>query len=398
MNKFQFIKHLLETKKFTPSQKERFFKLVSSELADVGNPNQEILEDIRLIKERLGMEEADKKGKDSFLSFALDPAEQEDVLKELTSEQIIQITSLGKKKNVPEPNPKHVADFMSLFNKRDGLKYLTHDYDENSEFEIDKLLISAKKVFDDAAKKLNIPQSLWRIVKQFAFDSEQTEWSSISKDYKNSLPLKIGWATNELRAWSKQNKLHPIHKEEYKKIIDDFKRITRIGEGNLNMLIKTVLEKVFADKFNDYEIVEKELSKADFYSNVGYFKIALETIFEEIKKYTIKHEIPDEKKKITLEYSRGISPDNYYLRTLRITHHYSYPIKELAILLQEWHEKGNMGKIKEKLKGYCHWSIETIIEKEPVRVNILKESDTKTYEKLNTKPEGFTHVLTFYYK
>jgi hypothetical protein len=26
-----------------------------------------------------------------------------------------------------EPNPKHVADFMSLFNQREGLKYLTHD-------------------------------------------------------------------------------------------------------------------------------------------------------------------------------------------------------------------------------------------------------------------------------
>lgn len=55
MNKFQFIKHLLDTKKFTPAQKERFFKLVSTELGDIGNHNQEILEDIRLIKERLGM-------------------------------------------------------------------------------------------------------------------------------------------------------------------------------------------------------------------------------------------------------------------------------------------------------------------------------------------------------
>ena len=155
---------------------------------------------------------------------------------------------------------------MSLFNERKGLKYLTHDFDENGIFNIDEFLKAANIVFEEKTKKLDIPQSLWRIVKQFAFDSKQTEWSSISEDYKKTLPLTIGWATLELRAWSKTNKLHPIHNEQYKKIIDDFKRITRIGEGNLNMLMKTVLEKVFADELENYEIVEKELSKADFYS------------------------------------------------------------------------------------------------------------------------------------
>lgn len=57
MNKFQFIKHLLDTKKFTPSQKERFFKLVSAELENVGDRDQKIHEDILLIKDRLGLRE-----------------------------------------------------------------------------------------------------------------------------------------------------------------------------------------------------------------------------------------------------------------------------------------------------------------------------------------------------
>ena len=35
---------------------------------------------------------------------------------------------------------------------------------------------------------------------------------------------------------------------------------------------------------------------------------------------------------------------------VRITHHNSFPVKELALLLQEWHEKGNIGKIKKNLE------------------------------------------------
>ena len=56
-----------------------------------------------------------------------------------------------------------------------------------------------------------------------------------------------------------------------------------------------------------------------------------------------------------------------------------------------------MGKIKEKLRGYCHWSVETTIEKTPLRVNILREKDASEFEKIDTS-EGFTHILTFYYK
>ena len=57
MNKFQFIKHLLDTKKFTPTQKERFFKLVSTEMANVDDRDQKILEDIQLIKHKIGLKD-----------------------------------------------------------------------------------------------------------------------------------------------------------------------------------------------------------------------------------------------------------------------------------------------------------------------------------------------------
>ena len=55
MNKFQFIKELLDTKKFNPHQKERFFKLVSNELGKVEDQDRKVLGDIQLIKKKIGL-------------------------------------------------------------------------------------------------------------------------------------------------------------------------------------------------------------------------------------------------------------------------------------------------------------------------------------------------------
>lgn len=381
-SRYDFILDLIENKKLNPSQKERVLVLSAQEIKKEG----EFLKD-RLRK----LEDGDRK--DAVLIKRIE--EIENRLNKLKGVQNTPVKPIREHEDVPKPNPKHVADFMSLFNKRDGLKYLTHDYDENSDFDIDKFLISANNVFKEKTKKLNIPQSLWRIVKEYAFDSKQTEWTSISEDYKKPIQLKIGWATKKLRDWSKQNNLHPIHNEEYKKIINDFKRITRIESPNLEKIINTTLDSVFKLEKDSFKIEKIALSKADFYSHVEFLKTAFKTIFEEIK---IRSDSPD-KKKISIKYERSASEDGYYLRKILITHHQSFPpAKELKLILDEWQEKGNMGKIKEKLTGYCHWSVETIIEDDPIRVNILREKEISEYEQIEYNPEGFTHILTFYYK
>jgi hypothetical protein len=58
MNKFEFIKEVLETKKFNSNQKERFIRLVSSEFANLEAKDSEILADIKAIKKKIGLSEA----------------------------------------------------------------------------------------------------------------------------------------------------------------------------------------------------------------------------------------------------------------------------------------------------------------------------------------------------
>jgi hypothetical protein len=379
-DKYEFILNLIEHNKLTPVQKECILRLSAQELRNDGDQMHERIKNI-------------EKGGEKNTELIKRIEEIENKLNQLKDDKNPSIKFTRLPKNAPEPNPKHVADFMSYFNQRDGLKYLTHDFDEDGSFNIDSFLISAFNIFEKTTGKLKIPTSLWRIVKQFAFDSQQTEWTSISEDYKKTIPIKIGWATKELRDWSKQNDLHPIRNEEYRKVINDFKRITRIEKSNLEKLVTSTLDGVFRNELEDFVVEKKNLGKADFYSHVGNLKIALEAIFEEI----LNRSDVGEKKRFSIEYEREYL-DDYALRKIKIIHFNSYPSKELKLILSEWNEKGNMGKIKEKLRGYCHWSVETMIENTPARVNILKDKDTPEYEEIEHIPDGFTHTLTFYYK
>jgi hypothetical protein len=176
-------------------------------------------------------------------------------------------------------------------------------------------------------------------------------------------------------------------------VIKDFKRLTRIESPNLETLIDKVFGSINPEK--------RDLSKADFYTHVGQFSSALQTIFEEIKQRTDT----DEKKKVSVEYQKAgvckYKDENFLVRNVVITHHESYPTRDDEDLIKDWVslEKGNMGKIAGLLKGYCHWSVITKIGEKPVKVNILREKGTPETEDVDaSEVKGFTHILTFYYQ
>lgn len=284
-------------------------------------------------------------------------------------------------------NPKHVAEFMSLFNQKDGLKYLTHDIDGSDNFNYNEVLSLVRKVCTENFEEKDIPSTLRELLNQFIF-SEHPKWKSFDKDY-NELEMTTGWSVD---VW-KQDKsnLHPIRQQQFFEIIRNFKRLTRIESPYL----ETIVNKVFTD--DNFELEFQDLSKADFYTHVGEFKAALETMFVEIQKQADS----DEKKKVTVSYKRE-TRDEFFVRKIIITHHNSFPTRDdQDALIKEWLslEKGCMAKIASHLQGYCHWSIETCVDGKPVRVNILREQETQPRESIdNENLVGFTHILTFYYQ
>ena len=373
-NKIDFISDLLARKDVRADDKERFFMLAKEEIKLSGESDANKINDIVKRIEKL---------------------EESKSTKEIID---VNISEKVPKAKILNNNPKHVAEFMSLFNKRDGLKYLTHDFDEDGVFEIEAFLEKAKEVFKNKSKRgqLEIPISLWQILNQFAFE-KKPNWFSYDSDYKN-ISIKEGWFTDKWINWSKENNnLHPIRNIEYKIIINHFRQLTRIESPQLETLVENVIDNVFGKNSEGIDTVS--LSKADFYTHVPSFRKALISIFEEIKYREEK--LKREEKKVSIKFERTVD-DNFFIRKLIITHYDSFPSpsKEIELLSKEWQSsdsKGTMGGIKNYLIGYCNWSVETKIEGKAVRINILRDAKTSEIEYISDAV-GFTHILTFYYK
>jgi len=287
-----------------------------------------------------------------------------------------------------EHSPKDVARFMSLFNKRDGLKYLTHDFDEEGKFEISFFLEKWRSIFEQSLRGKNgfeIPSSLYRIVNEFAFSSKPN-WTSVNDRLVNE-----GWSTDKWIKWSSKNMLHPFRNTGLKVIIEDFRRLIRVESPNLEFLVNEAFSDALIDENNKYSLKLDQVSKADFYTHIPSLKRALFAIFSAMGKYGGDRDI-------TVSYQRS-TEDDFFVRKLIISQTNSYPTKELEQILIEWNtDKGAMGGIKHNLYGYCDWSIETKIDNTPYRINILKDKKTPKFDVIGMEEIiGFKHILKFYY-
>jgi hypothetical protein len=284
---------------------------------------------------------------------------------------------------IRQHKPKDVANFMYLFNNPNGLKYLTHDFDQQKDFDIELFLENTKKIFEKETKKLKIPTYLYSIINEFSF-SENPNWGN---------GMNEGFSCSKWKNWSKEYKLSPFRNPEFINTINEFRKLTRIEAPDLKKDVEEIIENVFSDSKIEYSL--KRLENADFYTNTKEFKLALKSIFEIIRDKGKK--LPNNKFDVTF---KGRLVGNYYEIKLIITHYNSFPSKDFNQLLPEWKtEKGTIGNISKKLFGYCDWSIESKFENGSFRINLLKDNNEPEFEKLaNENSIGTIHTLTFYYK
>jgi len=294
-----------------------------------------------------------------------------------------ELQNFGKKPNVVNHKPKDVADFMNLFDDPRGLKYLTHDFDESDQvFDIDKYLSLAKDVFYETTKNKSIPKSLWAIVNEFAF-SKTPSWNKGCND---------GWSTEERILWSRNEKKHLKRNTSFSKTIENFRKLTRIEAPELKYILKNIIKDKLGDRFLGFEIQIIDCEKADFYTNVSYFKEAIKLILDGCyKRISISNSI-------LINYERVLDKD-YRKRIIRITHIDSFSVKPEEEFISDLEKgKGELADVKLKLTGYCDWAIETIMDDIPIRINILNEKQKIYTDYLNSNPVGFTHIFTFYQK
>ena len=229
MNKFGFIKQLLENEKFNASQKERFFKLVSKELETAKHIDDQVLEDIRLIKEKIGLKKQESQKVNSQIEIGTfkgslnadeelsTESNENEGLKEKIKSEDIAIEGVKRKdsknQNLKEYlSPKDLHDFLLEYNQDLILKYTCHTIDSSES--IQNILNRCKIEEYDFLKHLKIIHIHFNKL-SFKYHNKvlkniiglmSTYLGTYNKDEGWSENIKIKWISEELESWCKQNK------------------------------------------------------------------------------------------------------------------------------------------------------------------------------------------------
>lgn len=393
MNKFTFIKDLLENNKLNQSQKDRFFKLVSYELIKSENINNTVIEDIEDLKKRIGRYE--KKGDYT-----------EDVTKDINNNPSFQV-----KNSINHPiihNAPDLVNLMSLFSSNEkALKYTTHSW-EFGKFESYEDFI--KKISDEW-KEIN--QELKRLnprfhgkISNFLFHNKLGEKPEGNNYYNmwGDMGLKFGWSSIALKSYMKHQKNDPfacpipesiknIEKEEnllyFQDYVSVFKNEIEVREDN--NALENLINKLWSNILGyDFTVTQEDIIGVSFFTDVAYLKSTLEIIFKSFK-----------------------ARMNYPNIICRVDKNFTSKFIELSLIQKDSvcnrdindpkisnPNGGDVSSIINNLKNLADFSIVSRFKDDSVyKVNYLSsDNSVKAIQKIegNNMCDGFTYKLKFY--
>lgn len=274
----------------------------------------------------------------------------------------------------------YTANFFANFNKSEGLKYLTHDFDSDVRMTLPELRQHSYELLQE--HKGNIPDSLYVLI--YAYISGKTWKDAFGADNKATISDKkwIKWSQDN-------NNAHPITNPDFAEEIFKFKKAIRI----VPPLLQSIVDKI--SKKYDLCATTKKLDKADFYTNTYILSNVLDRILQMMKR---RNENVDVWHDVEVSLQREIINDVVYKRII-ILQKDSFPensFEDVSTRMNNNTEAGDLGTIRKHLNGYCYWSIETKWDDKPLRWNILGDDDTPEIEPIEESSAiGFKHILTF---
>ena len=295
--------------------------------------------------------------------------------------------------------PKETKLFLSLFNNSEGLKFLTHKFNDGKR-KYDGFIELCKSEFDDGKRDYpNVPDAVLRRIEEFAF-APNPEWF-VRKGNETIFPKK-GWAEASFTEWyNKDINIHPGFDSKWNtEMIIPFKESIEVRAGNLKRIIDEILITGLGISKSNFIITlsEQNINTAEFYTDVDKIKLALSHIIATIKDMANNNFCYE----IEIDFiNETLNGGNY--KMLVITHLNSEPTKHSN---DKDFVKGDMKTIQSLLWGLCNYEIEAKFP-DGVRKKIILTDNYKDYKKYVDKGEsipindsmkvkGFTHILKFY--
>ena len=368
-DKSKFITDILDysiKKKIDDKTKERLVNLISKEFEKTGIVETEIIEKLSKIEKWLYGDDKTQKKENSFH---------------------------GK-----QPRPQETKNFLSLFNNSEGLKYLTHKFNDGKR-DYNSFMDLCKKEFEENKQKYkNVPEALLKRIKEFAF-SENPKW--FIREGNDKTFYKKGWSEKSFIEWYKNKiNIHPVLESKWNNdMISPFKDTIEVKAGKLTEIIDKSIELALGKSKSNFKIDKnnEELNLAEFYTDVDKFKSAIFNIISTIKDMAYNNLCF----KIKIRYNNQTIEGGHF-KIITITH-----INSIATKLSNDPEfiKGDLKAIQSILYGLCNFEIEAKFP-DGLKNRILLTDDSKDYKDLVQKNkstdiksevvEGFSYILKFY--
>ena len=296
------------------------------------------------------------------------------------------ISNITSKENLDvirkKHNPGTTAQFLSLFGDPNGFKFLTHDFDPDSEITMASIIKQARSILSSKKYYYKLPVSLYALMANFL--SGEKSWY----DYSNTLH-KANLTTGGLKKWIDSHPtLHPISSPEYGCEIQDFRNTVRVSKPRLLNLITSFVDK--NSTIQNLRITTEKLDKADFYTNVNrLINFIIGKVLFDIAQRNSTAEV-------RISYDRSIW-NEYRLCKIIITHVDSEANPLFDIQKKCISGGGALFELAKNCQGYCDWAIEANFEGEYKRWRILSAQNLPEVESVDkSEIDGFTHIFTFY--
>ncbi len=276
--------------------------------------------------------------------------------------------------------PDLTADFLALFSVPSGFKFLTHDFDPNSDITMADVISRANETLNSKKFRFKIPGSLYSLINNFINKGNWKAYTNSKREFFLKNP--------EITEWiNKSPSLHPLTHDEFGKEINLFRDTVRISKPHLTNVFKRILN---YDSLKLLHTKTEKLDTADFYTNV--FWMTYKILFSVMRDIAQREETAD----VNIKYIRS-SHGQYRLCSIIITHIGSEanPFEDVKTKLKSG--GGALFNLMSACTGYCDWTIEGNFEGEYKRWRILDSRDLPEEEDLQpNEVEGFTHIFTFY--
>ncbi len=270
--------------------------------------------------------------------------------------------------------PMKTADFLSLFEHREGLKYLTHDFEPNSGMTMVSLVENARKILN--GKEYAIPKSLYSLIKGYI---DGVSWVDCFGEKHKSFLQTDDWRKYE----QIEPFAHPITTNAYGEEVQRFSETIRVRKPHLQDLLDAVPEakKVKVEKL--------DLNTFDVYTNV----YVLTSILRDILKDFIQR---DRNHLVRICCERGFF-SGYRTYSIKLIQN-----KSAANSIEEVQSKlkkggGALFRVLGLCESFCDWSIEGDFEGKPLKWRILDSTGGREIEEIQ-KTTDFVHTFTYYKK